>query len=90
MGMLLIEPAIVPTVFVTGTAEPVDLKDGNILFTAYARQRSFSSENGADDLVIVNRVVMPFPAVILSMRQTVRVLGIACFCRAAHAKLLIH
>jgi len=66
-------------------AEPEDLGDGNVRFTAYARQKSFNC--GAVELVIVNRVVMPVPAVILSMRQTVRALGLACFC-ASHVRLV--
>jgi len=89
VGILLVEPAIVPAIFCSGTVEPIDLKDGNVLFTAYAKQRSFSTEANADEFVIVNRVIMPVPAVILSIRQTVKALGLACFCRA-HVRLVKH
>ena len=88
MGIILIEPAIVADVFVSGIAEPEDLGDGLLRFTGFARQKTFHS--GQVDLVIVSRVIVPVPAVIQSMRDTVAALGLTCFCRASHARLLIH
>lgn len=88
MGFQLIEPAIVPDTFITGIAEPEDLGDGLLRFTGFTRQKTFHS--GEVDLVIVSRVIVPVPAVIQSMRDTVRALGLTCFCRAAHARLLVH
>ena len=88
MGIILIEPAIVADVFVSGIAEPEDLGDGLLRYTSFTRQKSFNS--GEIELVVVSRVIVPIPAVIQSMRETVRVLGMACFCRRAHARLLIH
>lgn len=75
MGILLVEPAIVPDVFVSGIAEPEDLGDGNIRFTAYAQQKSFNDYVGATEYVIVSRIIMPVPAVFQSLRQTMKVLG---------------
>lgn len=89
-SFVLIEPAIVPAVYCSGTIDPIDLGDGNILFTGFAKQQSFSGGDGATDLVVVHRVVMPLSAVILSMRQTASALKLPCFCRAAHARLLVH
>lgn len=85
MGFVLIEPAIVPDIFISGIAEPEDLGDGLLRYTSFARQKSFNS--GEIDLIIVNRLIVPVPAVIQSMRQTVRALGLTCFC-AAHVRLV--
>jgi hypothetical protein len=88
MGAAFVEPAIVPDIFISGVAEPEQLGDGLLRYTSFARQKSFHS--GEVEFVIVNRVIVPIPAVILSMRETLSVLKLTCFCRAAHARLLIH
>lgn len=76
MGMLLTEPAIVPDIFVSGLAEAEDLGDGNFRFTMYTNQKCY--RDGTIEQVVVARLVMPAPAVIASLKATMRVMGIAC------------
>jgi len=87
MGILLIEPAIVPDIFVSGVAEPEDLGDGNFRFTFFTRQKSFHDYANVTEGVIVARLVMPFSAVLLAHRLSGRNLGLICcaeMSRAAH------
>lgn len=86
MGLMFIEPAIVPDIFISGIAEPEDIGDNLLRYTSFARQKSFHS--GEIDFVIVNRVIVPIPAVIMSMRQTVKALNMTCFCKA-HLRVVL-
>lgn len=76
MGMLLTEPAIVPDIFVSGLAEAEDLGDGNFRFTMYTKQRSLTG--GEIEHVVVARLIMPAPAVMASIKATMKAMGIAC------------
>lgn len=76
MELLLSEPAIVPDTFVSGLAEAEDLGDGNFRFTLYAKQKSF--QDGQIEHVIVARLIMPAPAVMASIKTTMKAMGLAC------------
>ena len=87
MEFLLVEPAIVPATFCSGIAEPEDLGDGNMLFTGFAKQRSFI-DHGVE-YVVVSRIIMPATAVLLSIEMTMKAMGIAC-CGRERMKHLSH
>ncbi|WP_210240122.1 hypothetical protein [Mesorhizobium sp. B2-1-3] len=78
MGIMLVEPAIIPDVFCSGLAEAEDLGDGNFRFTLYAKQKSHHDYAGTTDLVIVARLIMPVSAVHQSMQMTMKAMGVAC------------
>lgn len=86
MGMLLVEPAIVPDTYCSGLAEAEDLGDGNFRFTLYARQKSHNDYAGAVELVTVARIIMPAGAVMESVQMTMKALGVAC-CGGERLKL---
>jgi hypothetical protein len=74
MGFNYTEPMIISDVFAT-CALPEDLGDA-IRFTSFIQQESFS-EAGIEYRV-VNRVIMPKPAILRSIQATMKVLGVAC------------
>lgn len=76
MELLLCEPAIVPDTFVSGLAEAEDLGDGNFRFTLYTNQKSY--RDGTIEHVIVARLVMPAPAILASIKTTMKAMGYAC------------
>lgn len=78
MNQLLTEPAIVPDTFCSGLAEAEDLGDGNFRFTFYAKQRSFNDYAGTVDFVVVARLILPTSAVLLSIQQTMKAMGVSC------------
>ena len=71
MGIMLVEPAIVPDVFINGVV-PEDLGDGTMRFTGFTRQKSITFDG--IEYVVVNRVVMPVTAIMTSITETMRVL----------------
>lgn len=75
MGIVLVEPAIVPEIFINGI-QAEDLGDGTMRFLGFSRQRAISFEG--NEYVVVNKVIMPVPAVMASIKETMRALGIAC------------
>ncbi|MBZ9894214.1 hypothetical protein LB545_07635 [Mesorhizobium sp. BR1-1-6] len=75
MSIILTEQTIVPDVFLTGVI-PEDLGD-NMRFTGFIQQNSFS-EAGGTEYYVVNRVIMPRRAVLLSIQATMKALGVAC------------
>lgn len=85
MSIVLIEPAIVPDIFVSGLADAEDLGDGNIRFTYYTRQKSFHDHSNSIEHVIVARIVVPFTALIYARKLTGERLGICC--EMVHGKL---
>jgi len=85
MTFALIEPAIVPDVFVSGLAEAEDLGDGNFRFVFFTRQRALD-HGGAVECVVVARLVMPAGAIHASIQQTMRAMGVAC-CGAERLRL---
>lgn len=86
MGILLIEPAIVPDIFCSGITAPEDLGNGNLRYTAFAQQQSFRDQNGGVDYVIVNRLIVPSTVVMASIQATMKVMGFAC-CGGERLKL---
>lgn len=86
MGFVLVEPAIVPDVYISGVVGPEDIGDGNLRFTGFARQEVF--DRGGVQYVIVNRLIVPRPVVLQSVKDTTKALGITCRCaerlRPAH------
>lgn len=89
MGIVLVEPAIVPDVFCSGLADAEDLGDGNFRFTLYAKQKSFQSAEGGFDYVIVARIIMPAVAALQGIDTTLKAMGIAC-CEMRHSVRLAH
>lgn len=83
MGIVLVEPAIVPEIFVNGVVSE-DMGDGTMRFTGFSRQRSINFDG--HEYVVVNRVIMPVPAIMISIKETMRALGIAC-CGGERLKL---
>jgi hypothetical protein len=75
MGIALIEPAIVPDTFISGVL-PEDLGDGTMRFTGFSRQRSINFDG--HEYIVVNRVIMPLPAIMASIKETMKALGVAC------------
>ena len=75
MGIALIEPAIVPDIFISGVL-PEDLGDGTMRFTGFSRQRSINFDG--HEYIVVNRVIMPLPAIMASIKETMRALGVQC------------
>lgn len=73
MDIALVEPAIVPDVFINGVV-PEDLGDGTMRFTGFTRQRSITFDG--IEYVVVNRVIMPMPAIMTSITDTMRMLGL--------------
>ena len=71
----LIEPAIVPEIFVNGV-QAEDLGDGTMRFIGFSRQRSISFDG--NEYIVVNRVIMPVTAVMTSIQETMKALGISC------------
>jgi hypothetical protein len=86
MDFALIEPAIVPDVFISGLADAEDLGDGNWRWTFYARQKSIDYA-GAVELVVVARIILPHSAVIQSIRKTMQSMGVSC-CGAERLRLM--
>jgi hypothetical protein len=76
MGSQFVEPTVVPDVYISGVIGPEDIGDGNLRFTGYAKQEIFDRD-GAVQFVIVNRLIIPRPVVIQSIKDTMRILGIA-------------
>ncbi len=64
MEFQLVEPAIVPDIFVSGLADAEDLGDGNVRFTYYTNQRSFHDRSGTIEHIIVARIIIPLGALI--------------------------
>lgn len=86
MDLLLSEPAIVPDIYASGITAPEDLGDGNLRFTAFAKQRAYGALGRETEYIIVNRLIVPLPAVMLSIQATMKVLGISC-CGGERLKL---
>jgi hypothetical protein len=86
MQFVLVEPTIVQDIYVSGIAEPEDLGDGNFRFTLYTRQKSHFDLGGSIDLVIVGRIILPAPAIMESMRMTMKAMGVVC-CGAQPSRL---
>ncbi|TGV26355.1 hypothetical protein [Mesorhizobium sp. M4B.F.Ca.ET.143.01.1.1] len=86
MGIMLVEPTIVQDIFVNGVL-PEDMGDGTMRFTGYSKQRSLSFEG--IDYVVVNRVIMPVPAIMASIKETMKALGVQC-CGGERMRLLAH
>ena len=76
MGILLVEPAIVPDVYISGVFGPEDIGNGNMRFTGYARQEVF--DRGGVQYVIVNRLIIPVPVIMQSIKDTMKALGMNC------------
>ncbi len=74
MGIVLIEPAVVPDIYISGIIGPEQVGDGNLRFTGYSRQEVF--DRGRVQYVIVNRLIVPVPVVMQSIKDTMRALGI--------------
>ncbi|ESZ60681.1 hypothetical protein NL532_24270 [Mesorhizobium sp. C120A] len=85
MGILLVEPAIISDIFVSGLADAEDLGDGNIRFTYFTKQKSFMDYANVTEHVIVARIVIPFSALFPARQLTGKRLGICCEMR--HARL---
>lgn len=83
MGIVLIEPAFVPDVYISGIIGPEDMGDGNMRYTGYAKQEVF--EHGGSQFIVVNRLIVPIPVIMISIKDTMRALGVAC-CGAGLAK----
>lgn len=75
MGIVLVEPFAVQDVFVSGVL-PEDLGNGAMRFTGFCQQRSINFEG--HEYVVVNRVIMPVPEVMASIKATMQALGISC------------
>lgn len=75
MGIALVEPAIVPDIFISGVL-PEDLGDGTMRFTGFTRQRSIHFDGM--EFIVVNRVIMPVPSIMISIKETMKALGVAC------------
>lgn len=73
MGIVLVEPALVPDIFINGVL-PEDLGDGTMRFTGFTRQKSINFDG--HEFIVVNRVIMPVPAIMISIRETMKVMGI--------------
>lgn len=86
MEHLLTEPAIVPDIFISGVL-PEDLGDGTMRFTGFTRQRSINFDGV--EYVVVNRVIMPVPAIMSSIKATMKAMGIAC-CGGEKLRVLNH
>jgi hypothetical protein len=86
MNQLLTEPAIVPDVFCSGMAEAEDLQDGNWRFTFYAKQKTFSDYSGDVDFIVVARIILPAGAVLSSIQETMKAMGVSC-CGAERLRL---
>ncbi|TIV83833.1 MAG: hypothetical protein E5V64_06620 [Mesorhizobium sp.] len=86
MGIALVEPAIVAEVFVNGVIAE-NLGDGTMRFTGYSRQRSLTFDGV--DYVVVNRVIMPVPAIMASIKETMQALNIQC-CGGERMRVLAH
>jgi hypothetical protein len=78
MGILLVEPAIITDIYVSGMADPDDLGNGDVRLTFYTRQKSFADYANATECVVVARLVMPFSAVLQAHRLAGSRLGLAC------------
>lgn len=86
MGIVLTEPALVPEIFVNGIV-PEDLGDGTMRFVGFSRQNSLNFEGV--EYVVVNRVIMPVPSIMASIKATMQALGIQC-CGGERLKMLHH
>lgn len=75
MGIVLIEPAIVPEIFVNGVT-PEDMGDGTMRFVGFSRQKSISFDGV--EYVVVSKIIMPVPAIMVGIKATMQALGIAC------------
>jgi len=88
MGILLIEPAIVPDIFVSELALIEDLGDGNIRFVYSTRQKSTHDYSGTIEHVIVARLILPLPAVFAARAEMTELFG--CYCGAERRLKLGH
>jgi len=70
MQHLLVEPAVVPEFFISGTAYIDDLGDGNHRFAMFARI--------AGEQIIRVKLIIATPNIYNSMQQTMTHLGYKC------------
>jgi hypothetical protein len=82
----LVEPVVIQDIFVSGVL-PEDLGDGTMRFVGFTKQNSINFDGV--EYVVVNRVIMPVPAIMASIKATMRALGIQC-CGGEKMKRLEH
>ncbi|MER9912840.1 hypothetical protein NKJ71_19630 [Mesorhizobium sp. M0050] len=75
MGILLVEPAIVPEIFINGVV-PEDMGDGTMRFVGFSRQNSLNFQGV--EYVVASKIIMPVPAIMVGIKATMQALGIAC------------
>ena len=83
---MLSEPAIVPTVYVSGLAYIEPIGDGNFELVCYQRQPSLY---GGEDYVVVSRVVAPTSAILEGVKAVMKAMGRRC-CGAAREAAGLH
>lgn len=88
MALLLIEPAIITDVFASELALIEDLGDGTYRFTYATRQQSTHDHAGTIEHVIVERLVMPLPAIFEARAKMTEHFG--CYCGALRGLRLAH
>lgn len=72
----LVEPAIVPDIYICGLVRPEDLGNGDWRFTGYTRQEAY--DGSGMQCVINSRLIIPTPVILQSIKDTMKALGMAC------------
>lgn len=84
MGIVLVEPAIVPDVYICGLIRPEDLGNGDWRYTGFTRKATL--DVGGMQCVINSRLIIPAPVILQSIKDTMKAMGMAC-CGAEQLKL---
>lgn len=69
----LTDPVPIQDLFVSGLADVEDLGSGCWRFTFFVHQKSI--ESGEDERVVVERIVMPLPAIAHAIKLTASAIG---------------
>ena len=75
MSIVLIEPAIVPDVYICGLVRPEDLGNGDWRYTGYTR---LGTPDGGMQCVVNSRLIVPTTVILQSIKDTMKALGMAC------------
>jgi hypothetical protein len=87
MTLQIIEPVIIPDIYVCGFMRPESLGNGDWRYTGYTKQDLFDG-HGAQ-CVINSRLIIPSAVVMLTIKETMQAFGVAC-CGAERLRLLNH
>lgn len=88
MDVPLVEPAIVPDLYVSGLAYVDELENDNFRLTYFTKQRS-TYDGGSHDMVIVARLVVSREVIIKNITKIMTALGVSC-CGGERLKRLAH